>query len=84
MTLRSEMQRRVEASRANPNVQAAFEQCVFLMGVASDTGALSCTMDLCSRHLSEDEFEILVTMLKSPKFDIDVVRQEYGFVLEWN
>lgn len=84
MTLRQEMQQRVQASHDNPNVQGAFEQCVFLMETASDNGDLSCPLDLRSRHLSEDEFNMLVAVLKSPKFDIDVIRPEDSYVLQWD
>ncbi len=84
MTLRQEMQRRVEASRASANVQAAFEQCVFLMETASDAGQSSCPMDLRSRHLSEGEFNMLTEMLKSPKFDVDVIRLKDSYMLQWN
>ena len=84
MTLRQEMQRRVEASQSNPNVQAAFEQCVFLMETASDEGELSCPMELHSRQLSKSEFNMLAEMLKSPKFDIDVIRLEDSCVLQWD
>lgn len=84
MTLRQEMQRRVEASHNNSNVQAAFEQCVFLMEAASDAGDSSCPLELRSRHLSESECDMLVEMLKNPKFDIDVIRLESSYMLQWN
>lgn len=84
MTLRQDMQRRVQASQFNPNVQAAFEQCIFLMETAADAGESSCPMDLRSRHLSESEFDMLVDSLKGPKFDIDVVRLEDSYMLQWD
>ncbi len=84
MTLRQDMQRRVDASFSNPNVQAAFAQCVFLMEKASDAHKTSCPMDLGSRHLTESEFNMLHDMLKSPKFDIDVIRREDDYMLQWD